>query len=457
MLVLLSACAPVVTCGPGTHEAHAVCLPDEVAPGGQDTGADTDSGDTDPGDTDDTGDTAPVVIDVYLLAGQSNMDGYSLLTGLPPSLRVAQPDVPLFWSERGSFAPLAPASSAGASYTGPEVSFGRALADTGRPVALVKYGIGATSLYTYWDPEGDGVETGEGWRLLVETIDAAAADLDAAGAPWRWAGFVWMQGETDARYAASAGEYEANLTQLVARVREHVNEPALPTAIGLIACDEMCEWFDDVRAAQVAVADADPDVVAVETYDLALATDNIHYDGPGIRVLGERFAQALLGEPHSAPPIPALALTTYAATEDGDATIGWRFTTDRPIVVTDVGGFAETTLHSSPVYGIWDTTTEALLASGTVPGRFEAPTTWRDGFWYAAVEPIALPPGDYVIGMMSWRSDGNTYATGGVGVTGGAITYVEARRNDVYWLAFPSDVGTAAGLSYLGPSFLYRE
>ncbi|MES2641664.1 MAG: sialate O-acetylesterase [Myxococcota bacterium] len=443
MLMLLHACAPVLTCGPGTHQESTVCLADERP--------------QPDGDTAEPLTFAPEVLDVYLLAGQSNMDGYSLLTGLPPSLRVAQPDVPLFWSERGSFAALAPASSAGAAYTGPEVTFGRTMADAGGAVALVKFGIGATSLYTYWNAAEDDPDNGEGWRLLMATMDAAALELDATGTPWRWAGFVWMQGETDARYAASAAAYEANLTQLVARVREHAKTPALPTVLGLIACGDMCELFDDVRAAQVAVADADPNVIAVETYDLPLGADAIHYDGPSMRVLGERFAQALLGEPLSAPPTAAMAISDYATVEDGDATVGWRFTTDRPIVVTDVGGFAEATFHVAPVYGIWDTTTQALLATGTVPGRFEVATTWRDGFWYAAVEPIALPPGDYTIGLMIWRTDGNAYATGGVGATGAAVTYVEPRRSDEYWLTFPTDIGPATDLSYLGPSFLYRE
>ncbi|MDP2316045.1 MAG: sialate O-acetylesterase [Pseudomonadota bacterium] len=452
MLQLFLGCASAVSCGPGTHEVEALCLPDAVA------------ADTAP--VPDTGDTAEEVeeqefIEVYLLSGQSNMDGFSLLSGLPPSLRVAQADVPLYWAETGTFAPLAPASSYGAPYTGPEVSFGRTLADAGQRVALVKYAIGASNLQTYWTPGkgDDDPDAGEGWAVLVETIAGATAELDAAGTPWRWAGFVWMQGETDARYAATAAAYEANLTQLLASVREETNTPELPTVLGLIACDEMCEWFEDVRTAQIAVADADPNTVAVETFDLPLSvTDEIHYDGPSIRVVGERFAQALLGVPLSAPPTAAMAIAGHETTSDGDYTVGWRFQTDRPIVVTDVGGFAVTTFHTSPEWGLWETTTETLLARGTIPGRFEEPTTLRDGFWYAGVEPIALPAGDYVIGLMIWQTDGNVFTTDAIGVTAEGITLVEPRSIADYWLTFPTDAaGVGTGMAYLGPSFLYHE
>src|SRR5688572_25991945 len=99
----LLACNHRLACGPGTHESDGVCLPGDPAGDG--------------------------VLDVYVLAGQSNMDGFGPVTGLPPSLRVAQPDVLLYWSESGELGPLVPASSAGAYYTGPEMTFGRTLAD----------------------------------------------------------------------------------------------------------------------------------------------------------------------------------------------------------------------------------------------------------------------------------------------------------------------------------------
>lgn len=481
-LLLLAGCGPELACGPGTVEVDGLCvLADTADTDGDDTGRDTglretadpeDSGDPDdtgpgdtgPGDTDtggDTGDTgADGVVEVYLLAGQSNMDGYGYVSGLPPAWRVGQPDVPLYWSGWGAFGPLAPASYGGAIYAGPEVSFGRALADAGRSVALVKHAVGGTDLAAYWNPGADAADpdVGAGWSTFVASMRAAEVELDAAGRPWRWAGFAWMQGESDALVPEWAAAYEANLAHLVARVREETGVPDLPVAVGLIACEGLCDaGLDTVRAAQEAVALADAAVDTVETLDLPRnAYDAWHYDGPSNRVLGERLASVFLGEEAPPPPVAALTLSSWSTQYDGEFTVGWRFTSDRPVRVTDVGGFGAEVLWLSQEWGLWDADGR-LVARGTIPGWYETPTSWRGGFWYTAVEPFDLPAGDYVIGLVSWSGDGNRYADTAAGALGAGITYVEARYASGYWLQYPSTVATGADMAFLGPSFLYTE
>ena len=227
MLSLLLGCTSLI-CGAGTHAIDGACLPDDTA-AAADTAA-TDTGDTAPdtaadtADTDtapDTADTGPATLAVYLLAGQSNMDGYAWIPGLAPADRVADPRVPLYWSGWGGFRDLQPASYGGAVYVGPEVTLGRALADAGVPAVLVKHAVGGTDLANYWFPgvtPGDAT-AGDGFSVLADSVDAAAAELDAAGQPWRWAGFVWMQGESDSLDLGMAHAYEDNLTGLVAAVR----------------------------------------------------------------------------------------------------------------------------------------------------------------------------------------------------------------------------------------------
>src|SRR5687767_14913956 len=80
-------------------------------------------------------------LEVYLLAGQSNMDGVSPVTGLPPSLREPQADVRFYWSVTGELGDLVPASTYGPQYTGPEPALGRTLADADRDVVIVKHAV----------------------------------------------------------------------------------------------------------------------------------------------------------------------------------------------------------------------------------------------------------------------------------------------------------------------------
>lgn len=448
---------PPLTCGPGTHRESDTCLADAV-------GADS-AEDTAPDSAEDTAhDTDPASpIDVYLLAGQSNMDGYGYQSGLPPAWRVAEPDVPLYWSGWGEFRALAPASAGGSPYVGPEVAMGHTLLAEGRRVALVKHAVGGTDLAAYWNPgTGDGDPTaGEGWTVFVQTIRGAEAALDAAGEPWRWAGLAWMQGESDAIYAATADAYAANLAQFVTRVREETGEPALPVAVGLISCDGLCVYGDTVRAAQQAVADADAAIVTVETSDLPRNVDDPwHTDGPSTRVLGQRFAQALLGLPLQPAPTAALEVESYALNWDGSFTVGWTFTLDRDVTITDLGGFAPdgSYLWTDTEVGLWDADTEALLVRDDLPSLYEAPSSWRAGFWYAAIDPVTLPPGRYTIGLVSWLGDVDRYADSCTVTAGEAVTVEAGAFHEGYWLAFPEQaVSLDAGMSFLGPSFLYQE
>lgn len=473
-LPIVGACAPSLTCGDGTREADGQCVavaqPGDTSQGNDsaadsavdsapDSAADSDSNSISDSSPDSGGDTGPAVVEVYLLSGQSNMDGYSVLTGLPPSLRDGQADVPLYWSGWGELRPLQPASYGGAAYTGPEVTFGRTMADAGHPVALVKHAVGGTDLATYWAPGVDDADpsAGQGWHDLVDTIAAASAALDATGRPWRWAGLVWMQGESDASYAPWADAYETNLTHFVARVREETGTPDLPVAIGLIAGSSW-PYLDIVRTAEANFVAADPHAWSVETADLTHNPyDAAHYDGPSERVLGERFADAVLGLPLAPPPKAALALTSWSTSYDGDYTVGWRFTTSAPLTVTDIGAFATSYLGTSVEWGLWDEATGALVQSGSVPGYFEAPTSYRDGFWYDAVEPFDLPAGDYVLGLVSWSSDANVYCYDATGTAADAVSYVEARYTPGAWLTYPAVAVTGGGWSFLGPGFLYVD
>lgn len=455
--LLLLACSDPVTCGPGTSEAEGACLPVAVdAPDTEETRLD--SGEA------DTGSSDPPILDVYLLAGQSNMDGYAYVTGLPPEWQVADPRAPLYWSGWGEFRELQPASYGGGYLAGPEVSFGRTLADDGHHIALVKHAVGGTDLAYYWYPgatPGD-FTAGDGFKVFLQSMDYAAAELDASGEAWRWAGFVWMQGESDSLDIGMAHDYEANLQRLIAAVREVTAQPALPVAVGLIARESLWTYADLVRDAQTAVAVADVAVVTVETDDLPRnPLDLAHYDGSSNRALGIRFANALermVDIPAGADaPTPLLSVSTWRTDYDFTGTCGYGFTVNRTITITDVGNFAPGSyVYTSADVGLWDSAGNLVLRAN-VPGWYDAPAWPRASFAYAAIDPVEVQAGEYRLGIVSWAGDSDRYANDADATFAEGFAYAEAVYAEGYWLTYPVNIATTSGVSFVGPNLLWRE
>lgn len=480
LLLLLAGCTPAATlvCGAGTVEQDGACVPAEAADAelaDTDEPADTDDPADDTGDAaDDTGDAGDDTgdlpddrtVDVYLLAGQSNMVGYGQRTSLPPSLRVAQDDVRIYWSGAPTWRGLQASSDLGASWFGPEVTFGRAIADgtPDRPVHLVKHAVGGTALHDYWYPgetTGDDA-AGAGYKAWWRTVENAVAALEEEGHEPVFRGMIWMQGESDAIDAATAGQYEANLRHLIARVRQDTGVADLPFVAGQIDCRDLCLHRDAVNGAMAAVADEDPDVSTFSTEDLGrFPSDGWHYQGPGVRQMGERFAAALLGT--EAPPMPTPALTvtgTYEYGYIGDYTLGWQFTLHEDVFVTDVGGFdfhGDGLWHGTTVR-IWDADTSSVVAEGDIPGALEAYSPWIGAFVYAGIEPVLLPAGDYVIGMRTYQYEPDMYVYNAAVDVASALTLTHGRYVWSAGLDFPVEQFeiTPAAASWLGPNFRYR-
>jgi hypothetical protein len=342
------------------------------------------------------------------------------------------------------------------------VTLGRGLRADGRDVALVKHAVGGTDLAVYWNPgsgRGDA-SAGEGWKGLVASMDAAAAALDAAGRPWRWAGFAWMQGESDATSSTYADAYADNLAHLIVRVREETGEPDLPVVVGLISTEPAWVYSATVRAAEAAVAAADPSVYRVETDDLPRNPQDVyHYDGVSQRVMGERFATAFLEsrdvDAGDDAPVPAMTLTSWSIDYDFTGTCGWSFHVDRPISVTDVGLFGPSGWPAlSSEVGVWDADGD-LVIRATVPGLYDLPPTSRGPFWYAAIDPVVLEAGDYRVGQVQWIGDADRYANNAVGTMADGVSFGQAVYVDAYWLTYPSNAVDGEGYSFVGPNLLF--
>lgn len=221
---------------------------------------------------------------VYILAGQSNMQGKGRVeTGRDPnnpaitgfsgglgSLRnmlnknpasygyLADPSNPIpggnpgwitrgdvgvtYWSDPGTGENRRGnldadfGDTGGQGRIGPEYAFGlhvgSQLADD---VLLVKYAFGGKSLKVDFRPPSSGGTVGPYYTGLVARVNQVLANLSTyypayTGGGYEIAGFGWHQGWNDIGQAVA--EYETNLTNLINDLRTEFGVPAMPVVIG---------------------------------------------------------------------------------------------------------------------------------------------------------------------------------------------------------------------------------
>ena len=231
------------------------------------------------------------VVKVFLLGGQSNSVGQAPTSGLPTSpvdLQQPQNDVQ-FYYDGSQLTTLRPGSGGNPPpsglHFGPEVTFGREVADASPSVAyaIIKHGENGTALYNDWAPG-----TGASYTAFRNTVDAGLAALQTAGYTTEIVGMLWHQGESDA-IESEQDNYASNLTAFIADVRTRYGAN-LPFLIGEIRRSNGAK-FVTVADAQIAVAAADENAKFVPASDLTFS-DTYHFDAPGMTTLGERFATA---------------------------------------------------------------------------------------------------------------------------------------------------------------------
>lgn len=256
-------------------------------------------------DSENSGDPpAPVTrLRILLLAGQSNADGRAATSELPAELQSPQDDVDFYYATQGNggtLTTLRPGLSETSQF-GPEILLGRRLADlhaseAGTRVAIIKFANGGTDLKTQWKAGGNGTTSGDGPQYVTfqQTVTSGLAALAAAYplATLDLQSMVWMQGESDA-VAASSNLYQANLTAFIADVRSTYGA-SLPFVIARLSSQQTAldaGHLSTVRAAQDAVAAADPRTSVFSTDSFGIKPDNLHFTGAGLQAMGSAFAE----------------------------------------------------------------------------------------------------------------------------------------------------------------------
>ncbi|WP_283137924.1 sialate O-acetylesterase [Rhizohabitans arisaemae] len=245
--------------------------------------------------------------DLWLLAGQSNMQGWGMLAAAEP----ATPDVvmfdmsrrwrpatdplhelpvspdPVHWADipqthREQFTALSADRGAGLG-----IPFGREYASrTGIPVGLLPAAHGGTTM-AQWSPDSAHLGGSSLYGSLLNTVAAAGG---------RVAGVLWYQGETE----PSADGFLDRLRGIVSALRRDLDDPGLPffhVQAGRIVAPE--ELADPVRLTAVRAAQARFDeagvIGAATAVDLGL-DDCCHLDTAGLARLGRRLARLAVGD-----------------------------------------------------------------------------------------------------------------------------------------------------------------
>lgn len=242
--------------------------------------------------------------DLYLLAGQSNMDGRGKEANLNADQRAPSRHAIIFYRNpphsSDGWKPLTPGYSIAPGYKGqlpsttfgPELGFIEAMHKTqpDRKFALIKGSKGGSSLEKDWNPgsKGDSKTQGPRYRHFIETIGLAKAALKKDGHTAKLKGILWHQGESDSK--ASTEDHIRRLTRFIARLREDLGEPELPFIIGEVFDNGQ---RDQVRSALLKVSETAPHCGFASAANLTTWDPGTHFDAKSQLILGERFATAL--------------------------------------------------------------------------------------------------------------------------------------------------------------------
>lgn len=251
---------------------------------------------------------AKTEVPLFLFSGQSNMVGLGTSTNdLSTDQKKTYPDIKIYLDAEGDagkmkkWSTLGPGFGATTSQFGPELFFGKVLADSfpGKKIAFIKVARSGTYLgkSTEWLPPSSNKGTGGTYyAAMMGSIDAALKAFNSAFDTTlytpKWAGFLWLQGEFDAMDATLSDKYETNLANLIKDIRTKAGVADLPVVLPMIDGQSMWTNYSKIWAADIALTKklAHVDTMATK----GLSTDGIHYKAAGMATIGQRCAERWL-------------------------------------------------------------------------------------------------------------------------------------------------------------------
>jgi len=289
-------------------------------------------------------------VKVFILAGQSNMQGQGMVTGVPeggverPGTLVSMLKDPVKGKQLKSWVDAKGEWKEGRDdvwvydvnefgnrhgrlefgygwnlgnrmWFGPEMAFGHLVGDQfDNQVLIIKTAWGGRDLYKDFRPPSSGGETGAFYKEMIGTVNKVLGDLKTLfpaykGEGYEIVGLVWWHGWNDfCNPQTAVPEYEKNLTNLINDVRKDLKVPKLAVVIG----EFTGPWGADCKeAAALAIRKAQKDVAAkpefagtakfVETHDFVRTAEQSptkegyheFKNGETYFLVGEAFGKAM--------------------------------------------------------------------------------------------------------------------------------------------------------------------
>lgn len=228
-------------------------------------------------------------MDIFLLAGQSNMAGRAPVEEFD---RLVWPNLVCLAADGAWMPAVEPLhyDKSGAG-VGPGSTFGRMVADAwpGRKIGLIPTACGGSPIAA-WQPGAYHKQTNS------HPYDDAIARTRRGMRDGRLRAILWIQGESDST-AERAPLYHGRLVALIAGLRRDLNAEDVPFIIGRrpkYARSPDNPWRAVVDEAQRRAARELPRVHFVDMPVLTSLPDGIHADAASVREMGRRLAEIYL-------------------------------------------------------------------------------------------------------------------------------------------------------------------
>lgn len=251
-------------------------------------------------------------IKVFILAGQSNMEGRADAKKLIPQdlerLSKVKENVQLAFNHEPvcQLKAVKPSVEIAEIYKrelifGPELFFGITLSEAwpDEKILLIKLSEGATSLHGCWHPEWSedkaavmGEEQGTKlYRALIDYVDQTLSEYEKD--EYELCAMLWVQGETDAGNKIAAAEYGRNLQQFIRHIRKDLENDTMPFLFFQVGDGKVVEGM--IKTAQLLPnVTLIPQSLEPTSANFYSKLGNGHYNYEGIKKLGQRFAEVYL-------------------------------------------------------------------------------------------------------------------------------------------------------------------
>jgi sialate O-acetylesterase len=339
-----------------------------------------------------------MVGDLWLLIGQSNMDGCGKLTGIEPPSKMVHC---FYYDEQWGVAkdPLCrvydsvdPVHWSGLSEperdkartedhrfreygAGLGVRFGKEISKlTGAPVGLVMCSHGGTSI-EQWAPELKDQGGQSLYGSMLRRVQACGGVI---------AGALWYQGESNAMSPETVPHYKERMQRFIASLRADVGAPNLPfIQVQLSRCffngdPAVPDNWNRIQQTQLDIALETPNVSLVAAIDASLS-DAIHIDAQSGRRLGKRLAQVAAGMAYGVEGPAFLRPQEVSLEQDGERRILVRYGQVRGKLspASDIWGFYVED-HEGRRVGI----TSARSSGAAVALELDQPVKSGAKLWY---------------------------------------------------------------------------